>query len=101
MKDLNVVVYTMKGCPFCTDFKEMLVNEGIEFFDRDIEEYKEEYDLFVEVTNNDMIPSLLIIEGDVNNETHESFLYAPERNYNELTEALDIIQEHRKNVGII
>jgi glutaredoxin len=89
----------MKGCPFCTDFKEMLVNEGVEFFDRDIEEYKEEYDLFVEITNNDMIPSLLIIEGDTDN--HESFLYAPERNYNELTEALDIIQEHRKNVGII
>lgn len=99
MKDLNVVVYTMKGCPFCTEFKEMLVNEGIEFFDRDIDEYKEEYDLFVEVTDNDMIPSLLIIEGD--NDNHESFLYAPERNYNELSEALDIIQEHRKNVGII
>lgn len=99
MKDLNVVVYTMKGCPFCTEFKEMLVNEGIEFFDRDIDEYKEEYDLFVEVTDNDMIPSLLIIEG--NNDNHESFLYAPERNYNELSEALDIIQEHRKNVGII
>ena len=99
MKDLSVVVYTMKGCPFCTDFKEMLVNEGVEFFDRDIEEYKEEYDLFVEITNNDMIPSLLIIEGDT--DSHESFLYAPERNYDELTEALDIIQEHRKNVGLV
>jgi glutaredoxin len=99
MKNLNVVVYTMKGCPFCTDFKEMLVKENIEFFDRDIEEYKEEYDLFVEITDNDMIPSLLIIEG--NEVTHESFLYAPERNYNELTEALDIIKGHRKNVGLI
>lgn len=89
----------MKGCPFCTDFKEMLTKEGIEFFDRDIEEYKDEYDIFVEVTNNDMIPSLLIIEG--NEDEHESFLYAPERNYNELTEALDIIQKHRKNVGLI
>ena len=99
MKNLSVVVYTMKGCPFCTDFKEMLVNEGVEFFDRDIEEYKEEYDLFVEITSNDMIPSLLIIEGDT--DSHESFLYAPERNYDELTEALDIIQEHRKNVGLV
>jgi glutaredoxin len=99
MKDLSVVVYTMKGCPFCTDFKEMLVKENIEFFDRDIEEYEEEYNLFVEITDNDMIPSLLIIEG--NNKEHESFLYAPERNYDELTEALDIIQQHRKNVGII
>ena len=71
MKNLNVVVYTMNGCPFCTDFKDMLVKENIEFFDRDIEEYKEEYDLFVEITDNDMIPSLLIIEG--NEVAHDLF----------------------------
>ena len=99
MKDLSVVVYTMKGCPFCTDFKEMLVGEGIEFFDRDIEEYEEEYNVFVEITDNDMIPALLIIEGNEGN--YESFVYAPDRNYNELTEAVQIIKEHRKNVGIL
>ena len=99
MKDLNVIVYTMKGCPFCTDFKEMLVNEGIEFFDRDIEEYEDEYNVFVEVTDNDMIPALLIIEGD--DDDHESFLYAPDRNYDNLSEAVEIIQQHRKKVGII
>jgi glutaredoxin len=99
MKDLNVIVYTMKGCPFCVDFKEILTNEGIEFFDRDIEEYKDEYDTFVQITENDMIPSLLIIEGDDTN--HESFLYTPERNYNELTEAVDIINQHRKKIGLI
>lgn len=99
MSDLSVVVYTMKGCPFCTDFKEMLTNEGIEFFDRDIDDYKDEYDIFVEVTDNDMIPAMLIIEG--NDETHESFLYAPERNYNELSEAVDIIQGHRQKLGLI
>jgi glutaredoxin len=99
MSDLSVVVYTMKGCPFCTDFKEMLTNEGIEFFDRDIDDYKDEYDIFVEVTDNDMIPAMLIIEG--NDEKHESFLYAPERNYNELSEAVDIIQGHRQKLGLI
>ena len=99
MKDLNIIVYTMKGCPFCVDFKDILIREGIEFFDRDIDEYKDEYDIFVEVTGNDMFPSLLVIEGD--EEKHESFLYAPERNYNELTEAVDIIKGHMKNVGII
>jgi hypothetical protein len=99
MKDLSVVVYTMKGCPFCDQFKDLLVNENIEFFDRDIDEFKTEYDIFVEVTSNDMIPAFLIIEGD--NDEHESFLYAPERDYNELTEAVDIINSHRKNIGII
>ena len=88
----------MKGCPFCVEFKEMLTKEGIEFFDRDIDEYKSEYDLFSEITNNDMIPALLI-EGDV--KKHKSFLYAPERNYNELTEAVDIIRKHQRKTGII
>ena len=89
----------MKGCPFCVEFKEMLTSEGIEFFDRDIDKFKEEYDLFSEITNNDMIPALLIIEGDA--KKHKSFLYAPDRNYNELTEAVDIIRKHQKKVGII
>ena len=92
MKDLSVVVYTMKNCPFCQEFKELLMTEGIEFIDRDIQEYEEEYNLFSEITENDMVPALLIIEG--NEEEHKSFLYAPERNYNELTEAVDIIRGH-------
>jgi glutaredoxin len=92
MKDLSVVVYTMKECPFCNEFKEMLVKEGIEFYDRDIDEYEEEYNLFSEITENDMVPALLIVEG--NEEYHNSYLYAPERNYNELTEAVEIIKGH-------
>ena len=46
-----------------------------------------------------MIPALLIIEGD--GDEYESYLYAPDRNYNELTEAVDIINNHRKKIGII
>ena len=92
MKKVNVVVYTMKGCPFCEDFKKMLNEENISFHDRDIDEYSEEYDVFSKITNNDMIPSVLVIEGDDKN--HKSYLYAPERNYNELTEALEIIKKH-------
>jgi glutaredoxin len=99
MKDLNVIVYTMKGCPFCVDFKKMLKKEGIEFFNRDIDEYKDEYDLFSKIAENDLIPALLIIEGNEGN--YESFVYAPDRNYNELTEAIQIIKEHRKNVGVL
>lgn len=89
----------MKGCPYCDDFKTMLKEQDIKFFDRDIHEHEKEYDTYSEITNNDMVPALLIIEGD--EKDYESFLYAPERNYNELTEAVDIINEHRKKLGII
>ena len=99
MKDLSVVVYTMKGCPYCVYFKEMLTNEGIEFYDRDIDEFKEEYDIYSQITENDMIPALLIIESQGNK--NESFLYAPDRDYMELTEAIDLIKKHRNKLGII
>ena len=89
----------MKGCPFCVEFKKLLKKEGIEFFDRDIDKYKDEYDTFSKIVENDLIPALLIIEGD--GKDYQSFLYAPDKNYFELTEAVDIIKEHRKNVGII
>jgi len=89
----------MKGCPFCVEFKKMLKKEGIEFFDRDIDKYKDEYETFSKIVENDLIPALLIIEGD--GRDYQSFLYAPDKNYFELTEAVDIIKEHRKNVGII
>jgi len=37
----TVVVYTMKGCPFCTEFKDMLKENKIRFIDRDIDKYSE------------------------------------------------------------
>ncbi len=88
----TVVVYTMKGCPFCTEFKDMLKEHKIKFLDRDIDKYSEEYDLFVKATENDYIPAVMIIEKE--KDKRKSFLYAPERDYNELTEAVDIIKKH-------
>lgn len=99
MKELSVVVYTMKNCPYCHEFKNMLKEEGIEFYDRDIEKYDEEYNLFSEITKNDMVPAVMIVEGDETE--YESFLYAPDRDYFELTEAVDIIKKHKKNIEFI
>ena len=91
---VHVVVYTMRGCPHCHDLKDMLVKEGLDFVDRDIDDNKDEYDIFVEVTKNDYVPALLIIEEE--GEKYESFLYAPDRDYEELTEAVDIVKKHLK-----
>jgi glutaredoxin len=99
MKDLNVIVYTMKGCPHCIEFKKMLKEAKIKFFDRDIDKFQKEYDLFSEITKNDMVPAMLIIEGDADD--YKSYTYVPEKNYNELNEAVDIIRGHQVKLGII
>lgn len=99
MKDINVIVYTMEGCPHCSDFKEMLKEKKIEFFDRDIDIHEDEYKLFVEVSDNHFIPALLIIEGD--GEKNQSFIYVPDENYQTLEEAVQIIENHISNLNVI
>ena len=51
----HVLVFTMDGCPHCSDFKDMLTNEGIEYIEADINENEEEYNLFVKVTDNEFV----------------------------------------------
>lgn len=82
----------MKSCPHCHELKKMLQEENIDFVDRDIDENSDEYDVFVKATQNDFVPALLIIQEG--GEKVESFLYAPDRDYEELTEAVQIIKKH-------
>ena len=82
----------MKNCPFCIQFKDMLKNESIPYIERDIQEHKKEYDLYTKATNNDYVPALMIIENY--GEANTSYLYAPERDYNVLEEAVQIIRKH-------
>jgi glutaredoxin len=89
--DKVVVLFTMKGCPFCDDMKNMLEEEGIDFVNRDIYEYEEEFNLFAEITNSDYVPAFMLIE---NPETEpKSELFAPDRDYENITEGVKIIKE--------
>ena len=99
MENLTVVVFTMKGCPHCTEFKQLLEDESIDFVDRDIDDFEDEYNMFSQITENEMVPAVLVIEG--NEKKHESFMYVPEKNYNLLTEAVEIIKGHQKKLGLI
>lgn len=98
MKNINVVVYTMKGCPFCDEFKEILESENIEYIDRDIHDYDEEYNLFTEITENEYIPAILIIEESDNDKKYTPYMYAPDRDYKDLNEAKDIVIKHISNI---
>ena len=90
--DKMVIVYTMKGCPHCAEIKNILENEEITFFERDIDQYEEEYDIFSRIVENDFVPAILILEGDMDKPIPH--MYAPERDYNELTEAVTLIKSH-------
>jgi len=92
--DKIVVLFSMKSCPFCVQLKEMLEKEDIPFFDRDIHENKEEYDLFVEITGNDYVPSFMLIENPELDAKTE--LFAPDRDFQDINEGLEIIKSFLK-----
>jgi glutaredoxin len=92
--DKVLILYTMKGCPYCTMIKEKLDEEKIDYIERNIDDHKDEYDLFVEVTENDFLPSFMIIESPMNNP--KTKLFAPERDFNEIDEGVEIIREYFK-----
>lgn len=89
-KDKLLVVYTMEGCQWCDKFKQMLKSKKIKFKERDIERNREEYDLFVENTQNDMVPAFMIV--DIMSE--RASLFAPDRDYKDLDEAITIIKQN-------
>lgn len=88
-----LVLFTMKGCPFCDMLKNSLKEEKIFFVDRDINDYKDEYEMFIKsVGGNEFVPAFMIIETDGKNAKSE--FYAPERDFNTIEDGVKIIKEN-------
>jgi len=90
--DKIAVIFTMKGCPHCIILKEMLEKDEIDYIDRDINDYEEEYDMFVEATGNDFVPAFMLIENP-ESEKPNTGLYVPDRDFEDVEHGLKIIKE--------
>jgi len=88
----SVILYSMKGCPFCDEMKDMLEESKIDFNERDIDVYSEEYDKFVEATDNEYIPAFMLIESE-GVEVSEVILMAPDRDFDDIHEALEKVKQ--------
>ena len=88
------VVYTMKGCPFCVMIKEELEKENIPFLERDIDEYQEEYDEFSKVTENDYVPSLMLLTLDDKDNATNVELLTPDRDFDDIYEGVKMVKRY-------
>jgi hypothetical protein len=69
----------------------MLDKSNIQFVDRDIDEYEEEYNMFVNITENDYVPAFMLIE-DPETEEPLTELFAPDRDFDDINEGFEIIK---------
>ena len=86
------VVYTMKGCPFCSMIKEELEKENLPFLERDIEEYQDEYDEFSKITENEYVPALMLLTLDENENASNVQLLAPDRDFQDIYEGVELVK---------
>lgn len=82
----------MDGCPHCQDMKSMLDSENIEYEVKDIEEYRDEYDEFIKlVDDNEFVPAFLCVYID-DDKISRHLVMAPDRDFQELEEALEKVK---------
>ena len=86
----HVIIFSMKGCPHCHEFKEMLYNENIEYIDADIEDHSEEYEMFVQITENDFVPAIMLVDEENSNNK----FYAPDRDFEDLEQGVELIKKY-------
>jgi len=84
---MKIIIFTLKTCPHCTELKNMLKNEKIQYNEIDIEEYPDLWNDIVEYSGQDYLPTLFI------GEEHEGRIYTPTNDYNNLEELVKIIQK--------
>lgn len=91
---IKIYLFSMDGCPHCQEMKGMLDNAEIDYEEKDIDEYDDEYEWFMKlVDDNEFVPAFLCVETDENDSVVRHMAIAPDRDYDDLGGALSKIQE--------
>lgn len=71
-------IYSITQCPYCTELKESLTKEGVEFIDVNVNlpENEEEFKKLFEITQSDDVPMIKI--GNQLLVPHKSFFSIPQ-----------------------
>ena len=88
------IVYTMEGCPFCQMIKEELEKNNLPFITRDIHEHEEEYEEFVRITENEFVPSMMLLTLDDKENASNVKLLAPDRDFDDIHEGVEIVKKY-------
>jgi len=79
----NLIVLSMKGCPYCDQLKNLLSEGKVPFTEIDIENFTTEYDMFKRITKSDYLPGFMVVDED----TRTLECYAAEQDFFTIEEA--------------
>ena len=84
-----VYIYSMEECPHCTDLKEMIKAEGINFKTIDIDEFEDDWEKVKKITQGEYVPTLLVRDT----KTRKRKYISPDVDFEDLEEALYLLKK--------
>ena len=96
MKKITIL-YTMDGCPHCSNMKDLLNQSGIIYLEHNIKDYEKEYEEFVKETKNEYLPAFSLIKVlkedniDFEKDVQVEFL-TPDDSFDTLNEAVEKVK---------
>ena len=89
----QVLIYSMDECPHCTDLKEMVKAEGINFKNINIDDYEDEWERVKELTKTEFVPTIMVKDT----ETRKGKYICPDVHFQDLEEALQLLKNELNN----
>lgn len=97
-----IIIFTLDGCPACDELKRTLKQNGLEYIDIEINEYPNVWEEVVNVTKEDSVPTILLkqtVDDNMNTEEKKSNIYVAGVDFNNINEAIKIIENYFSNKG--
>ena len=88
-----VLIYSMTECPHCSDLKEMVKAEGINFKTIDVDEFEDDWERVKELTGTEFVPTIMVKDLDSRREKYIS----PDVHFQDLEEALYLLKKELRD----
>jgi len=62
----TICLFTMKGCQYCKDFKDILKKEGLNYDEYDVDENPDLWNQIVQQVDEENLPTVFIRDNKVN-----------------------------------
>ena len=81
---MEVIVFSMEGCPHCDNLKNQLVEKNINFTEKDVDNHEILYESFSKKVDSEFLPAILIGKK----------AFIPDRSFKTIDQAVKIIENH-------
>jgi len=86
---MEVILFSMKGCPYCDDLKNKLEEKKIRFVERDVDEHEILYESFSKKVDSEFLPAVVIGKK----------AFVPEKSFKTIEQAADIIESYLQELS--